>query len=394
MASIPYDSVQSCQIDESLVFGDSVPFPIKNGENYIGIYNFNPGYEGTIKTLSLATKINWANPNAIPLSGAVYLKARQYNQSEWQILDSYDFGGTEDVSGEILFSLILISGETDLLSGLSQTPLILSVSGLFFDVGEELLGPELITNYNFASGEDDWDFTPTTDRCGNLFTRTNAVPGRMILTGCQASSVNYLCTDFIPSYAESDKFTINPNKRYKFTTYSPQTYHSSATIQDMYTRLSMYSLQTPKVRLSLSGEYVESTKAIDKLLYEWGFDSKLSGPTYNSSGFSTSYLRRIIPANVTIDSEDRGTYGTDYGLSTYLNPQATQSGESALIIEATGAVSLIYSPGMPHNLTWANLEDWFNYISLKEVTQEGTGTSGITLEPSSLIVRCMGETIE
>lgn len=397
MANIPFDSVQYCETEEALVNGSSVPLNIKNGENYIGVYNFNPGYDGSIKTLSLKTKIDWVNPSAIPLSGTLYLKARQYDQSTWQILDSYNFNSTEEINGEVNFSLIMVSGETNLLSGLSQTPLILAVSGVFFDVGEELLGDELITNYNFASGEDNWEFSPTTDIAGNPTVYGRAYPDRMFLTGNASSSVNYQLTRFEPAVAESAKFNIVPGKRYKFTTYSPQLYNDSETIQNFRDNLARMGLEVPKVKLSLSGEAVINTKAKDRLLYEWGFNTKTYGSNTSLVYGSITYLERNIPAWVKIaDSEEKYNsnikYGKNYELVTYLNPQCTELGESALIIKSTGNVSLDYSLGMPFNLTYRNLTDCFNYISLKEVSQEGTGTSGITLQPSALIVRCMGET--
>jgi hypothetical protein len=399
MATIPFDSVQYCETDESLVGGSSIPHPIRNGENYIGVYNFNPGYSGTVKTLSVKTKVNWTNPNAIPLSGSLYLKIKQYDQSDWQILDSYNFNSTDEVSGEVDFSLILISGETTLLSGISETPLIMAVTGLFFDVGEELLSEELIVNSTFASGEDDWNFTPTVDMGGNESFGGAAVPNRMTLCGCKASPVNYTLSRFDSSFAESSKFMINPNRRYKFTTYSAQSYIESDNIQDMQKRIKLSSLQQPKIKLSLSGELIVNSKAKNRTLYEWGFEQKDYRNSRGSLNFSIHFLDRRIPAYVKITDRLKRSYysidyGMDYELQTYLDPRVTQSGESALIIESTGAYALIASPGMPHGLSHLNISDNFKYISLKEVTQEGTGTSDITLEPSALIVRCMGETIE
>jgi hypothetical protein len=111
----------------------------------------------------------------------------------------------------------------------------------------------------------------------------------------------------------------------------------------------------------------------------------------------TYYVTKLFPGKVITGlQEDKYIgaykYGTDSELTVYLAPQCTVSGESALQIIANGGVAYgVTALGQPYRIF---LSDQFNYLSLKEVIREGTGTSGITMQSNPLIVRCMGETTE
>lgn len=205
MTVYPFDFTQYCVTDEPLVGiapTDRTVTP-GDGETYVGLYNFNPGFNGTIKTISFKTTVPWSNPTLAEINGSLYLKAKKYNEPNWSLLDSYSFDGVSDPSGEINFSVILVSGESSLISQLNQVPLMIATTADILSGQEEILGPELIMNYDFSSGETSWTYN-------NPETTWNEIISEQL-------KIKVISVSPVPG-AESTAFSASNVNRHKLTT--------------------------------------------------------------------------------------------------------------------------------------------------------------------------------
>jgi hypothetical protein len=288
----PFDFVQYCVTDEPLVGITATTKTVTpgDGETYIGLYNFNPGFNGTIKTISFKTTVPWYNPNLAEINGSIYLKAKKYTDSDWKLLDSYAFDGETAASGEIDFSIILISGESALITSLNEVPLIIATSGYILSGQEEILGSELISNYDFSSGEVDWTLN-------NSDTVRNSIVNEQL-------RIQLINISPRPG-AESTEFTVDNTNRFKLIT--DIDYHAGSPGSTLN-----YIISGETTSGTIAGpiNYLNGTVVTQYINFSSSGDKKLKlqgeGNSFSTTIVNSISLKEVTQEGITVDDINIG----------------------------------------------------------------------------------------
>jgi hypothetical protein len=207
----PFDFTQYCVTEEPMA-GQAVTdidiYP-GEGEQYIGIYNFNPGFPGTITIITAKASIDWTNPDASTLKGEVRLKAKKYTDAGWSVIDTYSFDGTTDVLGTATLSKTMELGDGGVIDYLYTVPWFLCTTCEL--VGADIeFGSELIGDPYFLSGETYW--TLDEDTSYSYIDAEGFVYLRNPVTNPIATNVGVI----------SGNFSVTVDKRYKIEVELPE----------------------------------------------------------------------------------------------------------------------------------------------------------------------------
>jgi hypothetical protein len=144
VTTIPFDFVQYCVSPEQMV-GENVAYKevcAGSGETDIGIYNFNPGFNGRIKNLLVDITPPTFGITNTNISGNLYLRAKKPTDNSWTDLAIKSVTADTDFHFDLSFS----SGESPITT-LGDIPLLFKTT-MDVTAGTEVLGADLLTSFS------------------------------------------------------------------------------------------------------------------------------------------------------------------------------------------------------------------------------------------------------